>query len=310
MKLVIDYREKKLISLLNSVKLMNAKYKPIEILVENLPLSDVIIKDDKNNEKLLIERKTINDLASSIQDGRYNEQSYRLTNCDIHNHNIMYLIEGNISMWNNKYTRIDRDTIYSAIFSIMYYKGFTTFITSTTVETAEFLLNTALKIHKNEKQSSKKQPYYTNQLDVLSYNINKTLNDFDNNSPPENQVSDPSLNKLNIQLNPSALKMIEDTSSPAEKTPDLKYTKYVKREKKSNITPENIDVIMLSQIPNVSVDMAIQIIDKYKTIYNLINILSENENELKDFRIKTKSGERRLNSNVISYIKNYIVNKQ
>jgi len=310
MKLVIDYREKKLISLLNSVKLMNAKYKPIEILVENLPLSDVIIKDDKNNEKLLIERKTINDLASSIQDGRYNEQSYRLTNCDIHNHNIMYLIEGNISMWNNKYTRIDRDTIYSAIFSIMYYKGFTTFITSTTVETAEFLLNTALKIHKNEKQSSKKQPYYTNQMDVLSYNINKTLNDFDNNSPPENQVSDPSLNKLNIQLNPSALKMIEDTSSPAEKTPDLKYTKYVKREKKSNITPENIDVIMLSQIPNVSVDTAIQIIDKYKTIYNLINILSENENELKDFKIKTKTGERRLNSNVILYIKNYIVNKQ
>jgi len=310
MKLVIDYREKKLIGLLNSVKLMNAKYKPIEILVENLPLSDVIIKDDKNNEKLLIERKTINDLASSIQDGRYNEQSYRLTNCDIHNHNIMYLIEGNISMWNNKYTRIDRDTIYSAIFSIMYYKGFTTFITSTTVETAEFLLNTALKIHKNEKQSSKKQPYYTNQMDVLSYNINKTLNDFDNKSQQENQVSDPSLNKLNIQLNPSALKMIEDTSSPAEKTPDLKYTKYVKREKKSNITPENIDVIMLSQIPNVSVDTAIQIIDKYKTIYNLINILSENENELKDFRIKTKSGERRLNSNVISYIKNYIVNKQ
>ena len=310
MKLVIDYREKKLIGLLNSVKLMNAKYKPIEILVENLPLSDVIIKDDKNNEKLLIERKTINDIASSIQDGRYNEQSYRLTNCDIHNHNIMYLIEGNISMWNNKYTRIDRDTIYSAIFSIMYYKGFTTFITSTTVETAEFLLNTALKIHKNEKQSSKKQPYYTNQMDVLSYNINKTLNDFDNKSQQENQVSDPSLNKLNIQLNPSALKMIEDTSSPAEKTPDLKYTKYVKREKKSNITPENIDVIMLSQIPNVSVDTAIQIIDKYKTIYNLINILSENENELKDFRIKTKSGERRLNSNVISYIKNYIVNKQ
>lgn len=310
MKLVIDYREKKLISLLNSVKLMNAKYKPIEILVENLPLSDVIIKDDKNNEKLLIERKTINDLASSIQDGRYNEQSYRLTNCDIHNHNIMYLIEGNISMWNNKYTRINRDTIYSAIFSIMYYKGFTTFITSTTVETAEFLLNTALKIHKNEKQSSKKQPYYTNQMDALSYNIDKTLNDIDNNSPSESQTLDASSNKLNIQLNPSALKMIEDTSSSvAEKTPDLKYTKYVKREKKSNITPENIDVIMLSQIPNVSVDTAIQIIDKYKTIYNLINVLSENASELKDFKIKTKSGERRLNSNVISYIKNYLVDK-
>ena len=89
MKLVIDYREKKLINLVNSIKLMNVKYNPIEVVVENLPLSDVIIKDAKNNEKILIERKTINDLASSIQDGRYNEQSYRLTNCNIHNHNIL-----------------------------------------------------------------------------------------------------------------------------------------------------------------------------------------------------------------------------
>ena len=96
MKLVIDYREKKLIGLINSIKRMNDKFKPIEVVVENLPLSDVIIKDKKDNEKLLIERKTINDLASSIQDGRYNEQSYRLNNCEIHNHNIMYLIEGNI----------------------------------------------------------------------------------------------------------------------------------------------------------------------------------------------------------------------
>ena len=128
-------------------------------------------------------------------------------------------------------------------------------------------------------------------MDALSYNIDKTLNDFDNNSPAESQTLDASSNKLNIQLNPSALKMIEDTSSSvAEKTPDLKYTKYVKREKKSNITPENIDVIMLSQIPNVSVDTAIQIIDKYKTIYNLINVLSENASELKDFKIKPNQG--------------------
>jgi len=73
MKLVIDYREKKLIELIKSIKTMNHKFKTIEIVVENLPLSDVIIKDKKDNEKLLIERKTINDLASSIQDGRYNQ---------------------------------------------------------------------------------------------------------------------------------------------------------------------------------------------------------------------------------------------
>ena len=63
-------------------------------------------------------------------------------------------------------------------------------------------------------------------MDALSYNIDKTLNDFDNNSPRENQTLDASSNKLNIQLNPSALKMIEDTSSSvAEKKTRLKIYK-------------------------------------------------------------------------------------
>ena len=302
MKLVIDYREKKLIELINSIKIMNAKYKPIEIIVENLPLSDVIIKDKNNNEKMLIERKTINDLASSIQDGRYNEQSYRLTNCNIHNHNIMYLIEGNISMWNNRYTRINRDTIYSAIFSIIYYKGFSVFVTSTTVETAEFLLNTALKIYKNDKLSTKKYPYYQNMDQDLNHNINKMLND------KKIEENNNTTNKINITLTPEAVDSIKETT--VDNTPDLKYSKYVKRQKKGNITPENIDVIMLSQIPHISVDTAMQILNKYKTIYRLINILKDNENELNGFIIKAKTGERKLNSKAIYNIKSYLIVKQ
>ena len=295
MKLVIDYREKKLIELIKSIKTMNHKFKTIEIVVENLPLSDVIIKDKKDNEKLLIERKTINDLASSIQDGRYNEQSYRLDNCNIHNHNIMYLIEGTISMWNNRFTRINRDTIYSAIFSIIYYKGFSVFVTSTTVETAEFLLNTALKIEKNDKSTQRKLPYYEN------INIPFVCNE-------ESTNNETNSSKINITLNSEAVESIKDTTM--EKIPGLKYSKYVKREKKSNITPENIDVIMLSQIPNISVDTAMQIINKYNTIYNLINILTDNEKELNNFMIKTKSGERKLNSRAIGNIKNYLIVKQ
>ena len=294
MKLVVDYREKKLISLINSIKTMNIKFKPIEVIVENLPLSDVIIKDNKNNEKLLIERKTINDLASSIQDGRYNEQSYRLNNCSVHNHNIMYLIEGNISMWNNRYTRINRDTIYSAIFSIMYYKGFSVFVTSTTVETAEFLLNTALKIHKNDKSNQTKHPYYEN-VDIL----------LPNETQPVQKNKD---GKIDITLKAEVVDSIKEKT--VENTPSLKYSRYVKREKKSNITPENIDVIMLSQIPNISVDTGMQILDKYKTIFNLITILTNNEKELNNFMIKTKTGERKLNSRAITNIKNYLVVKQ
>lgn len=298
MKLVIDYREKKLIGLINSIKTMNNKFKSIEVVVENLPLSDIIIKDNQNNEKILIERKTINDLASSIQDGRYNEQSYRLNNCEVHNHNIMYLIEGNISMWNNRFTRINKDTIYSAIFSIMYYKGFSVFVTSSTVETAEFLLNTALKIEKNDKSNQRKNPYYENITSSFVYSGKK--------EQPNNKEDNSS--KLNITLKPEIVESIKDNT--VENTPSLKYSKYVKREKKSNITPENIDVIMLSQIPNISVDTAMQIIHKYKTIYNLIKILTDNEKELNNFMIKTKSGERKLNSRAIGNIKNYLIVKQ
>lgn len=298
MKLVIDYREKKLIGLINSIKTMNNKFKSIEVVVENLPLSDIIIKDNQNNEKILIERKTINDLASSIQDGRYNEQSYRLNNCEVHNHNIMYLIEGNISMWNNRFTRINKDTIYSAIFSIMYYKGFSVFVTSSTVETAEFLLNTALKIEKNDKSNQRKNPYYENITSSFVYSGKK--------EQPNNKEDNSS--KLNITLKPEIVESIKDNT--VENTPSLKYSKYVKREKKSNITPENIDVIMLSQIPNISVDTAMQIIHKYKTIYNLIKILTDNEKELNNFMIKTKSGERKLNSRAINNIKNYLIVKQ
>ena len=67
---------------------------------------------------------------------------------------------------------------------------------------------------------------------------------------------------------------------------------------------------MLSQIPNISVDTAMQIINRYKTIYNLINILTDNEKELNNFMIKTKSGERKLNSRAIGNIKNYLIVKQ
>jgi crossover junction endonuclease MUS81 len=40
----------------------------------------------------IVERKTSDDLAASIRDGRYDEQKYRLKNCGINN--VIYLIEG------------------------------------------------------------------------------------------------------------------------------------------------------------------------------------------------------------------------
>ena len=122
MKLKVDVREKRLIKLLKAY-IIQFEFKKIDIVIENLPLGDVIICDEKDNEKIIVERKSLNDLASSIKDGRYVEQSHRLTNNQVHNHNIVYLIEGNLSTWTNRY-KVQSNTLYSAIFSLNYYKGF------------------------------------------------------------------------------------------------------------------------------------------------------------------------------------------
>lgn len=40
----------------------------------------------------IVERKTADDLAASIMDGRYEEQKYRLKGCGLNN--VIYLVEG------------------------------------------------------------------------------------------------------------------------------------------------------------------------------------------------------------------------
>lgn len=119
----VDIREKKLLNILNA-KLEEYEFKNIQIQVEELPLGDIIICDDKCIEKLMIERKTLNDLAASIRDGRYSEQSFRLDNYELHNHNIVYLIEGDIHRYSNRYSKITKKTLQVTMFCINYFKGF------------------------------------------------------------------------------------------------------------------------------------------------------------------------------------------
>jgi ERCC4-type nuclease len=152
MKLKIDLREKRLIKLIQAYK-NQFEFKNIDIEILNLPVGDVIICDEKGNEKLIVERKSLNDLASSIKDGRYVEQSHRLMNNPVHNHNIIYLIEGNLSTWNWQY-KIQANTLYSAIFSLNYYKGFSVIKTNDITETAEYILRMCDKLNREKKKVS------------------------------------------------------------------------------------------------------------------------------------------------------------
>ena len=138
MKLRIDNREHKLIDLYN-----DTSYNFIEI--STLDIGDIHICDDSNNILVIFERKTIQDLLSSIKDGRYSEQSLRLSENNIHNHNIYYLIEGNISKYHNE------NLIYSTLCSISYFKGFSIYRTSNLNETFKFLLQFYRKIEKDKR---------------------------------------------------------------------------------------------------------------------------------------------------------------
>ena len=149
MLLKIDNREKGLIKLIYA---LNNQYSSnINIEIDNLPLGDIIFYDDITEKDLLvIERKKLSDLAGSIKDGRYAEQSMRLSNLSLHNHNIMYLIEGNMDSYSGKYTRVTSSALYSSMFSLQYYKGFSVIRSFDIQETAEIIIRYFLKLQKEK----------------------------------------------------------------------------------------------------------------------------------------------------------------
>ena len=153
MKLILDIRERELINICEELIKNNNSFKDIILEKENLELGDIIIRDKDNNDILIYERKSISDLIASIKDGRYTEQSYRLNGLEHHNHNIIYLIEGNI----NKNLK-EKQMVFSAMFSINYYKGFSLMRSSNIEETAYILCNNLVKIIKEKD----KTPYYKN----------------------------------------------------------------------------------------------------------------------------------------------------
>ncbi len=141
----IDTREQELFAKCQATIETNTKFSDIKLISQTLPLGDIIINDGIN-DCVIIERKTLSDLAASIKDGRYEEQSYRLNGLQHHNHNIIYLIEGDVCRFNSFKDRIDKQTLYSAMFSINYFKGFSVMRSNNLEETAMIACNMVYKL--------------------------------------------------------------------------------------------------------------------------------------------------------------------
>jgi len=261
LQLVLDHRERDLI------EQIKATDKDIEILIENLELGDIVIRDENKNDLLIYERKSISDLMSSIKDGRYSEQSYRLNGLPNHNHNIIYLIEGTVSKSSK-----DRQTIFSALFSINYYKGFSVMRSTSLEETAYIICNAFSKIKKEMEKG--KNAFYTNKAEI----------------------------------NNSGTTDVADTITDGGMINTISYSSVIKSKKNANVTPSNFGEIALCQIPSVNTVSAIAIMKEFKTLSELINAIKENPNCLDSIKYETdKKQTRKISKTVIKNIVDYLV---
>ena len=80
------------------------------------------------------------------------------------------------------------------------------------------------------------------------------------------------------------------------------YCTVVKKQKKANITPENMGEIILCQVPMVSSTSAIAIMAEYKTLVNLINVLSSNPHALDTMKVNNRKLSKTIIANIYSYL--------
>jgi ERCC4-type nuclease len=150
-QIVVDVRENGILQKLEFAK--------VEFSKKQLPLGDILLvknentTDDQHDDEILvyIERKTLQDLLSSIKDGRYDEQSFRLANTiqgEVPRHRVIYIIEGFFSTLSLQ----EKNLVLSAMTSIQLFKGFSVWRTSSLQETVDVIIAMAGKIERDLKK--------------------------------------------------------------------------------------------------------------------------------------------------------------
>ena len=309
----VDNREHEILTQIKQLVLFIPIFKQIKIVTENLPLGDFIIADE-TEDKLIIERKTVSDLLASIKDGRYDEQSYRLNGLNHHNHNIIYLIEGDVNKSNRfkSDNKTEKLTAYSAMFSLNYFKGFSVFRTFSMDETALIICNMAYKLEKGT--TSGKKGFYPNFIKTIPTEMVSTPQQFGGGgSNEQNKPDKPEANEQNKPDEPNKEEPNKDESNkeePEQEPSDKDYVNVIKKVKKENITPDNIGEIMLCQIPGISSVTALAIMSKFNSFSDLIK-QGENNNEfLKDVSYTNAKGQtRKINKTSIANIVKYLLKK-
>jgi len=143
MNLVIDSRESKL------KKYFTSNEKNIPISFQSLDIGDVqLLSQSDNSIQYIIERKSISDLYSSINDGRYREQKARLLG-SVSKNRVAYIIEGNILDTTLKLGGLQRKIVQAAIVNMSLRDNITVYRTSNSIETGMFVELIYKKVSEN-----------------------------------------------------------------------------------------------------------------------------------------------------------------
>ena len=138
MEIIIDTRETKLKDYFQTKD---------NVTIKALDIGDIIFKYN-DDIVLVIERKTLSDLASSIKDGRYKEQKIRLIS-NVPRNKIVYIIEGCLSKHPNTIIGgLPVYTLFSSLINTMMRDQIMIYKTKNIKETIRFIKNFTKKLEK------------------------------------------------------------------------------------------------------------------------------------------------------------------
>jgi ERCC4-type nuclease len=95
--------------------------------------------------------------------------------------------------------------------------------------------------------------------------------------------------------------LFEKTS---KETDEKDYVSTIKIKKKDKLTPENVDILMLSQIPTISTVTAKALLQQFETMFKLTQTLKENPDMLSGFTYGEK--KRKISKKSIETLKLFL----
>jgi ERCC4-type nuclease len=255
----------------------------IDVVVAPLEVGDMILEVE-GEERWVVERKCIADLLSSIQDGRYDEQSYRLNAAvAIPNHNIVYLIEGTFAVRSANPPRV-----YSAMFSLNYFKGFSVWRSMSSEETAWMLCQCAKKLRIGMEDA--RVPYYR----VAATLVLGGGGDEGVGGGGDEGVGGGEGGEVATETETGYAHVVA----------------HAKRVKKDNITRENIGVIMLSQVPGVSAKVAERLLAEHGSLATLLEQFQDEAKTqaLHELKVDIKAGKKqRIHKTALDNIRHFLL---